>query len=258
VRIPSWQLTHSAEPFCNVSRAPVLYALPHLRQHHRPSVTEDGSKGVDAILSTLHVILRGGGDADTGPGFKARTRISHSCLGHPARRPVPVRRRDQWRCAARATVRRLSAHRPSLAEGLRCVWACCSPVSVFIRSQWSRMQSRHLTHSTALPWAFDPLSTDFAHSVRERAATNWLHNVYVHYTMLLRVSAILFWPSSGSCRYNRRVQRIWQFVIDEFQAIYMCVCMCVCVYIYICHLFLLHSNTLCFNYTFHQTLCDKL
>ena len=64
-------------------------------------------------------------------------------------------------------------------------------------------------------------------------ATNWLHNVYVHYTMLLRVSAILFWPSSGSCRYNRRVQRIWQFVIDEFQAIYMCVCMCVCVYIYI-------------------------
>ena len=36
----------------------------------------------------------GGGDVDTGPGFKARTRISHSCLGHPARRPAPVGRRD--------------------------------------------------------------------------------------------------------------------------------------------------------------------
>ena len=61
VRIQSWQLTHSAEAFCDVSNAPVLYALPHLRQYHRPSVTEDGSKGVDAILSTLHVILQGGG-----------------------------------------------------------------------------------------------------------------------------------------------------------------------------------------------------
>jgi hypothetical protein len=26
------------------------------------------------------------GNADTGPGFKARTRISRSCLGHPAGR----------------------------------------------------------------------------------------------------------------------------------------------------------------------------
>lgn len=61
MRIPSWQLTQTAEPFCNVSNAPVLYALPHLRQHHRPSATDDGSKGVDAILSTLHVILQGKG-----------------------------------------------------------------------------------------------------------------------------------------------------------------------------------------------------
>jgi len=38
---------------------------------------------------------------------------------------------------------------------------------------WSRMQSRHLTHSTALSWAFAPLSKDFALSVRERTATNY-------------------------------------------------------------------------------------
>ena len=105
VRIRSWKLTHSVEPFYNVSNAPVLYALAHLRQHHRPSVTVYGSKGVDAILSTLHVILQGegGGNADTGPGFKARTRISHSCLGHPARHPVPVGCRDWWRCTSKGS-----------------------------------------------------------------------------------------------------------------------------------------------------------
>lgn len=125
VSIPSRQPTQWAEPFCNVSKRSstppsTSPAISYERWQQRCWCEP---------LNLARNTAGGGGNADTRPGFKARTRISHSCLGHPARRPVPVGRPDRWHCAARAMARSLSVHRPTLARGLQYVWACCRPVS---------------------------------------------------------------------------------------------------------------------------------